>query len=149
MWADWGRTVISSWIIFALLSALFAALVAIFGKIGISGVDSTLATAIRSIIMAALLVIVALGSGKFELVGNVDRKALTFIFLSGLAGAASWLFYFWALKNGPAGAVSAVDRLSLVFVVILAGMFLGEGWGWKTVAGVVLATAGAVLITWR
>ena len=137
---------INSWIIFALLSALFAALVAMFGKIGISGVDSTLATAIRSIVMAALLVMVAMASGKFELVGSVDRKALTFIILSGLAGAASWLFYFWALKNGPATGVATVDRLSVVFVFILAALFLGEGFSWKTLLGVGLVVAGSVLV---
>lgn len=137
----------SPWIIFALLSAATAALVAIFGKIGISQVDSTLATSVRAVIMALFLVVVAGLLGKFKLLSTIDNKALTFIVLSGIAGALSWLFYFLALKNGPASGVAALDRLSVVFVVILAALFLGESLTWKSGLGAVLIAAGAFLLT--
>lgn len=133
-----------SWIILALLSALFAALVAIFGKLGLGGIDTTLATTIRSIIMAAALTIFAVSLGKFDL-SRVDGKALLTIALSGLAGALSWLFYFAALKTGPAPAVAALDRLSIVFVLILAILFLGEALTWKTGLGALLIMSGAIL----
>jgi transporter family protein len=136
---------ISSWIIYAILSAVCAALVAIFGKIGISHVDTTLATAIRSVIMAVALVLAALSLGKFDL-SKIDNKALIFIALSGLAGALSWFFYFGALKNGPATAVAALDRLSVVFVLVLAVLFLGEALTWKTGLGALLVSLGAILL---
>ena len=135
------------WIIFAILSAVFASLVAIFGKIGITGVDSTLATSIRAIIMAGFLTIISLISGKFKLFQGISSKALTFILLSGLAGAISWLFYFVALKRGPASSVAALDRLSVVLVFILAIFFLHEQATWKSVLGGVLITLGAILMT--
>lgn len=136
-----------SWILFALLSAFFAALVAIFGKIGISRVDSTLATTIRGLIMAALLVVASFAFGKVKLLHTVDRHALLYIFLSGAAGAASWLFYFTALRSGPASGVAALDRLSVAFVLVLAILFLHESWGWRSIGGAVLLTAGAILMS--
>ncbi len=135
------------WIIFALLAAAAAALVAIFGKVGIANVDSTLATSVRAVIMAVFLVAVSGLLGKFKLLATIDNKALTFIALSGIAGALSWLFYFLALKNGPASGVAALDRLSVVFVVILAALFLGESLTWKSGLGAVLVAAGAFLLT--
>ncbi len=136
-----------TWIFFAILSAISAALVAIFGKIGIKDLDTTLATTIRSIVMAGVLVITSLALNKFHLVGEVSNKALTFIFFSGLAGALSWLFYFQALKTGPTAAVASLDRLSVVFVLILAALFLGEGLTWKSGLGASLITLGAILMT--
>src|SRR3989344_4505760 len=135
-----------NWIFYALLSAIFAALVAIFGKIGITGVDSTLATTVRAIIMAVVLALVALVLGKWDLANTINNKALWFIFLSGLAGALSWLFYFLALKNGPAAGVAALDRLSVVFVLILAALFLAEKITWLKALGIILLTAGAILV---
>ncbi len=134
------------WILFALLSAAFAALVAIFGKIGMGGIDSTLATAVRAVIMAAFLVTAALSLGKGKLLSTLDGKALTWIALSGIAGALSWLFYFVALKYGPATGVSALDRLSVVFVVVFAILFLGESFTWQKALGAVFITAGALLM---
>lgn len=134
------------WSIYALLSALFAALVAIFGKIGLKDIDSTLATAVRSVVMAALLVITALSLGKFSQIGTIDSKALSFIILSGIAGALSWLFYFFAIKLGPVTAVAAIDRTSIVFVLILASLFLAESLTVMKAGGAVLIVAGAVLM---
>lgn len=133
------------WIIYALGAALFAALVAIFGKVGLKNVDATLATAIRSVVMAAFLVSVAFGLGKLKFVDSIDSKALTFIALSGIAGALSWLCYFFALKIGPTSGVAALDRLSVVFVVIFAALFLAESITWKTGLGALLITGGALL----
>ncbi|MEK7493699.1 MAG: EamA family transporter [Patescibacteria group bacterium] len=137
-----------SWAFFALLSAGFAALVAIFGKIGLTGIDTTLATTVRAVIMAAFLVVVAFSLGKVGMLSTLSGKALVFIALSGVAGALSWLFYFFALQKGPASGVAALDRLSVVFVLVLAVLFLGEHFTIKAVAGAVLVAAGAVLMSW-
>lgn len=136
-----------SWIFYALLSAIFASVVAILGKIGLKGIDSTLATTIRSVVMAVFLIIVSFSLNKMPLIKSVDNKMLTFIIFSGIAGALSWLFYFFALQNGPASAVSGIDRLSVVFVVILAALFLGEAFTVKTAIGAVLIVLGAIMIS--
>ncbi|MBI1833496.1 MAG: EamA family transporter [Candidatus Andersenbacteria bacterium] len=138
-----------SWIIFALLSAVFAALVAIVGKVGIQSIDPTLATTVRSVIMAGFLVVTALLLGKGKLLATIDTKALLFIALSGIAGALSWLAYFVALRTGPAPAVAALDRLSVVFVLIFAVLFLSDHLTWKTGVGAALITTGAILMTLR
>ncbi|PIS41505.1 MAG: EamA family transporter [Candidatus Kerfeldbacteria bacterium CG08_land_8_20_14_0_20_42_7] len=135
-----------SWIIYALLSAVFAALVAIFGKIGIKNIDSTLATTVRSVIMATFLIIVAIASKKTALLSTIHGKAFTYIVLSGIAGALSWLFYFVALRNGPTSGVAALDRLSVVFVLVLAALFLGESLTWKSGIGISLIAIGAVFV---
>ncbi len=137
----------SPWIIYALLSAAFAALVAIFGKIGIQNIDSTLATTIRALVMAGFLIIVALSLGKLPLLNTIHNKTLLFIVLSGVAGAMSWLFYFFALKHGPATGVAALDRLSVVFVLIFALLFLGQKFTWGSALGAALITIGAILMT--
>lgn len=134
------------YILFALLSAVFASLVAIFGKIGIEGIDSVLATTVRSIIMALFLILVSLSFGKWRFWGQIDRNALFFIFLAGLAGAISWLFYFLALKSGDASVVAVLDRLSVVFVLILAFLFLGESITLFKSLGIILVVVGAVLM---
>ena len=138
-----------NWIVYAILSAVAAALVAIFGKIGISKVDSTLATSVRAVVMAAFLLLVAASLGKFKLLHTIDRSALTYIILSGVAGAISWLFYFFALRHGPTSGVAALDRLSVVFVFILALLFLKEHYHWWTVVGAGLLTTGAILMSLR
>lgn len=137
------------YLLYAFLSAVFAALVAIFGKLGLKGVDSTLATTVRSIIMAGFLVLVSLWLKKFEgfSAGSFSVKDWWLIALSGISGAISWLFYFYALKLGHASQVAAIDRTSLVFVVILAALFLGETMGIKVALGATLMVLGAILIT--
>lgn len=136
------------WLILALLSALTAALVAIFGKMGLKGIDATLATAVRSVIMAIFLVSAAGVLGKFDgfSLSSFSGKGWLYIILAGVAGALSWLFYFWALKLGPASAVAAIDRLSIVFVVIIAALVLGEAFTKYTGAGALFVVAGALLI---
>lgn len=135
-----------SWVVFALLSAFFASLVAILGKIGISNIDTTLATTVRSLIMFLFLAGVSTYLGVFDKVKQLDQKALIFITLSGIAGALSWLFYFYALKKGPAAGVAALDRLSVVFVLILAVLFLNQAITTKVIIGGILLTVGAILL---
>ncbi len=135
------------WIIYALLSAVFAALVAIFGKVGLKNIDSTLATTVRSVIMAVFLVLVSLSLKKTSLLRTIEGKALLFIFLSGIAGALSWLFYFYAIQKGQASTASAIDRLSIVFVFILAIIFLGEKFTWSAAFGAVLIVLGALFMS--
>jgi transporter family protein len=137
------------WLIYAFLSAITAALVAIFAKLGLRGIDSTLATTIRSIIVAVFLVIVSFFLKKFQnfSLDSFSSKDWLLIILAGIAGALSWLFYFFALKTGLATKVVVIDRLSLVFVIILAAIFLSEKLGWRSVIGAILMIAGALIIT--
>ncbi|HDL8274472.1 TPA: EamA family transporter, partial [Yersinia enterocolitica] len=134
----------STWLIYALLSALFASLVAIFGKIGLQHLDANTATAVRAVVMALFLVGVVVVQGKFNLVGTVlaDKKSLLFVVLSGVAGALSWLFYFLAIKNGNVSQVAPIDKLSVVFAVILAFILFGEKISLVAGFGVALITAG-------
>jgi transporter family protein len=141
-----SRIVHMGWIFYALGSAVFAALVAIFGKIGLKNVDSTLATTIRSIVMALFLVTVTLSLKKFSNIETLYGKPIIFIILSGIAGALSWLFYFFAIKSGPVSGVVAIDRTSVVFALILAALFLGESFTLKTALGGVLILGGALLV---
>jgi len=136
------------WIVFALLAAISAAFVAIFGKIGLEGIDTNTATAIRAVIMALFLIGVIFFEGKLTQVPDVlaNHKALFYIVLSGLAGACSWLFYFFALKFGKVSQVVPIDRLSIVFAIILAVFLLGEKIGLKEGIGVALVAVGAILI---
>lgn len=136
------------WLIFSLLSAVTAAAVAIFAKLGLKNIDTTLATTIRSIIMALFLVLTSVLFGKFR---GFNFQALSnrewmLIILAGVSGALSWLFYFLALKVGLATRVATIDRLSLVFVIILASLFLGEVLTWRTVIGALVMVSGAIII---
>ncbi|MEC5342129.1 EamA family transporter [Brenneria populi] len=138
----------SSWLIYALLSALCAALVALFGKIGLQNLDANTATAIRAVVMALFLIGVVVAQGKIALVGDImaNKKALLFILLSGVAGAMSWLFYFVALKNGNVAQVAPIDKLSVVFAVVLAVLLLGEKISLTAGIGVALISAGALMV---
>ena len=138
---------VSAWVVYAFLAAVFAALVAIFGKVGISGIDTTTATAIRAVVMAALLVSLTVVLGKTGSIRQVSVHSLSFIVLSGVAGALSWLFYFLALRHGPVVGVAALDRLSVVLVFLLATAFLGDPFTWKGAAGATLVVVGSILLT--
>jgi len=134
------------WLIFAILSAVTAALMTLVGKIGLKGVDPTLATGIRSFFMFGLMVIIVLASNKLKGLNGLDQKALVSIIVSAVFGAFSWLFYFLALRDGSATHVAAIDRLSLVFVVALSAFVLSEKLTWLHGVGSLLATAGIILI---
>jgi transporter family protein len=135
------------WVAYALLAAVFAALVAVLGKVGVKNVDATLATAVRAVVMMVVLVVAAAVLGKLRGLSSIDGRSFLFIILSGLAGAASWVFYFVALKHGPAAAVAALDRLSVPLVFVLAIFFLGDAFSWKGAVGAILVVAGAILLT--
>lgn len=137
-----------TWLIFGLLSAFMAGLVALFGKMGLQGVDSSTATAIRAVIMALFLAVIIVFEGKLKQIPDIlaNSNAMMFIVLSGIAGALSWLFYFMALKIGRVSQVAPIDRLSVVFAIILAAIFLGEKVSPKAAVGVVLVAAGAIVI---
>ncbi len=138
------------WILYALLAAFTAALVAIFAKLGLQNVDPTLATTLRALIMALFLIIISLLLDKFNgfaFSTSLSGKEWLLLSLAGIAGALSWLFYFFALKQGSASAVVAIDRLSLVFVIMLAAFFLQEAISWRTLTGVLLMVTGALFIS--
>lgn len=134
------------WVLYGLLAGLSAALVAIFGKLGVKGLDSTLATTVRAGIMFAFLVVVSVILRKTPLLATLDKRALLWITASGVAGALSWLWYFLALKTGPVRGVAPLDRLSVIWAILLAALFLGEGFGWKTALGMLLIGSGAWLL---
>ncbi|MFA6271575.1 MAG: EamA family transporter [Patescibacteria group bacterium] len=136
------------WIIYALLSAFTAALVAIFGKIGLQGIDTNVATAIRAVVMALFLIGIIFIQGKLVDIKPVftNHKALLYIVLSGVAGAVSWLFYFIALKNAKVSQIVPIDRLSVVFALLLAFIILGEKISLQAWIGAVLAVIGGILI---
>lgn len=136
-----------AWLPLAFLSAIFAALVAIFGKIAVTSVDPNIATLVRAAIMTVFLLLVGVVTGKIGSVTQIGSKDFLWILLSGLAGAISWLFYFWALKLGPATKVATIDRLSLVMVAVFAAIFLGEKFSWFSALGILLVASGAYLIT--
>lgn len=136
------------WIVYAAGSAVAASLVAIFGKIGLTGVDATQATVVRGVVMAIILVLGGLAFGKFAGFSftSLGGRAWLFILLSALAGAASWILYFIALKGGPASAVAVIDKMSVVLVIIFAALFLGEAMTWRSAIGLVLTALGTILI---
>jgi len=136
------------WLIYALISAFMAALVAVFGKIGLQGIDSGAATAIRAVIMALFLVGAAYFQAKGEQIQNIlsDRRALLWIALSGIAGALSWLFYFLALKYGKVSQVAPVDKLSVVIAAGLAVVFLHERISLTASGGILLITIGVIMV---
>ena len=138
----------STWLIYALLSAISAAMVAVFGKMGLQHLDANTATAIRAVSMALFLVGVVVVQGKLNLISEIieNRKALFFIALSGIAGALSWLFYFMAIKNGQVSQVAPIDKLSVVFAVIFAVILFGEKISLIAAGGVALITVGALMV---
>ncbi len=137
-----------AWLIFALLSAFMASLVAIFGKIGLQNLDANTATAIRAIVMALFLFVVIVVQGKLNQISVVmaDHKAIFFIILSGIAGGASWLFYFLALKLSSVDKVVPIDRMSVAFAILLAAIFLGEKITLKVAIGAALIVIGAIFV---
>jgi len=138
-----------SWQFWALLSAGFAALTAIFAKIGIENVNSDFATFIRTIVILLVAGMIVYTSGNWQGPSSVSAKTWLFLILSGAATGASWICYFRALKLGDAARVAPVDKLSVVFVSVFAVLFLGERLALPNWLGVTLITCGAVLVAYR
>jgi transporter family protein len=140
---------IFSWLPWALLSAAFAALTAIFGKVGVAQISSDLATLIRTVVILATLAAIVAATGQWQAPGTIPAKTWLFLVLSGLATGASWLCYFRALKLGDAARVAPIDKLSVVLVALFGVAFLGERLSGLNWAGVGLIAAGAVLVAVR
>jgi len=140
---------VSSWQFWALLSATFAALTAIFAKVGIENINSDFATFIRTVIILVVLAAILAASGQFQPLGSISGKTWLFLGLSGLATGASWLCYFRALKLGNAAQVAPIDKLSVVLVAVFGAVFLGERLSGANWLGVALIAAGAVLVAYR
>lgn len=136
----------ANWVHWALLSACFAALTAVLTKVGVRDVDSDLATAVRTLMVAALLVPFVLVAGKWSNPLSLPGRTLTFLTLSALATGASWLCYFKALQLGDVSRVAFVDKFSVVLVVVLAVVFLGERPSGRDWAGIGLMVAGLLLL---
>ena len=142
------------WLFLAIMSAVFAAATAILAKIGIDGVDSNLATAIRTVVVLAMAWAVVfithrIGHPSESLmvtISNISARSWMFLILSGLATGASWLCYFYAIKIGDVSKVVPIDKCSLVLTIIFAVIFLGESLTWKTVVGCILLLAGSLVM---
>lgn len=140
----------NGWLFFALLSAVFAAATSILAKIGIKGVDSNLATAIRTVVILVFAWGIVLFQGTIKQLGDLSRTTWIFLILSGLATGLSWLFYFRALQLGEASKVVPIDKLSLVLAVIMAVVFLQEKLTVATVVGSGLITIGVLIVAlWK
>jgi bacterial/archaeal transporter family protein len=141
-----NATVFSSWQLWAVLSAIFAALTAIFAKVGVENVNSDLATFIRTIVVLISLALIVYATGQFQNPSTISSRTYLFLLLSGLGTGASWLCYFRALKLGNAGQVAPVDKMIVVLVAIFGVLFLGEKLSLLNWAGVALIALGAVLV---
>jgi transporter family protein len=137
------------WQIYAILAALFAALTAIFAKIGIEGVDSNLATGIRTVIILILIWGIVFATVPLANIILLTPTNWTFLILSGIATGLSWMFYFHAIQLGPVSQVAPVDKLSIVLTIILSFVILGEVVSWQVVVGGLLITAGTLCMLWK
>ena len=134
------------WLIFALLSAIFAALTSILAKVGIDGVNSNLATAIRTVVVVAMAWGMVFLTNAQSGIAEISKKSWIFLILSGLATGASWLCYYKALQVGEASKVVPIDKLSVVITLILAFIFLHEEFTAKSLSGCMLITAGTLIM---
>jgi bacterial/archaeal transporter family protein len=134
-----------SWLVYAFISATAAAATAILAKKGVEGMPSTLATAVRTIVVLVFAWLMVFQAGEFRALGTTSRRSLLFLTLSGFATGVSWLAYFRALQLGPASRVAPIDKLSLPLTVCLAALLLGEPVSWKVALGVAVMTAGALI----
>ena len=138
-----------AWFVWALLSAVFAAMTAIFAKVGLTGVDSDLATLVRTGVIAVVLATFVIATGKWTNPLTLPAKTLLFLMLSGLATGASWVCYFRALKVGEASKVAPVDKLSLVLVAVFAVLFLHERPSVREWLGILMVGAGVLVLAWK
>jgi transporter family protein len=136
----------ADWRIFAILSAFFAALTAIFGKVGVSEINSDLATFLRTIVILVVTALLVWVRHEWQRPDVLSVRGVFFLVLSGIATGLSWLCYYRALQTGPASRVAPIDKLSVIFVVMFAVSFLGEKLTWKVGIGSVLVALGAALM---
>ncbi len=138
-----------TWQVWAILSALFAALTAILAKVGVAGINSDFATFVRTIVVLLALAAILFATGQYQRLGSVPTRSYVFLALSGLATGASWVCYFRALKMGPASLVAPLDKMSVVLVAILGVLFLGEKLSLRNWTGIAMIAAGAILVAIR
>jgi transporter family protein len=143
------KNLLLSWGFWALLSAGFAALTAIFAKVGIENVNSDFATLIRTAVILSVAALIVCASGNWQQPSTLSAKTWLFLILSGAATGASWICYFRALKLGDAARVAPIDKLSVVFVSVFAVLFLGERLALPNWLGVFLIACGAILVAYR
>jgi bacterial/archaeal transporter family protein len=148
-WSLVVKQIIGSWQLWALLSAAFAALTAIFAKIGIEGVNSDFATFIRTIVIICALAAFLTATSQWQEFDSISGRSYLFLILSGLATGASWVCYFRALKIGKAAQVAPIDKLSVVLVAIFGVIFLGERLTLPNWIGVSLIAVGAILVAYK
>lgn len=134
------------WLVFALLSAVFAALTSILAKIGINGVNSNLATAIRTVVVVVMAWVMVFLTNAQSGITNIGKKSWTFLILSGFATGASWLCYYKALQLGKVSKVVPIDKLSVVITLVLSFVFLHEEFTTKSLIGIILITAGTLVM---
>lgn len=135
------------WVLYALLSAFFAALTTILAKLGVQGVSGNLATAIRTVVILFLAWGWIFATGEVTALPTIARRAVIFLILSGVTTGLSWLFYFRALEAGPTARVAAIDKSSLALVLILSTLLLREPLTWKSILGVLLIIGGTLVVT--
>lgn len=140
------KGVTNMWVIYALLSALFAALTSILAKIGIENINSNLATAIRTVVVLVMAWGIVLINGSINQIGNITQKSWIFLILSGIATGLSWLFYYKALQIGDASKVVPIDKFSVVITMVLAFVILKEAVTIKTVVGGIFITIGTFIL---
>jgi transporter family protein len=138
-----------TWLGYALISAIAAAATAVLAKLGVDGVSSTLATAIRTVVVAVLAWAIVFGAGELRSVGEISRRTWFYLAMSGVATGVSWLAYFRALQIAPVSMVSPIDKLSLPFTIVLAAFFLREPITWQVLMGVALIVIGAIVTQLR
>lgn len=137
------------WIFYAFLAALFAALTAIFAKLGVSSIPSNLATAIRTVVVLLLVWGIVFVKGETKEIASISKAGVFFLVISGVATGLSWIFYFKALELGNVSKVAAIDKLSVALVIILAAIFLNEHISLKTGIGATLIIAGTLVMIWK
>jgi len=136
----------ADWRVFAIGSAIFAALTAIFGKIGVAEINSDLATFLRTLVILLVTALLVSARHEWQRPGSMSTKGVAFLVLSGVATGLSWLCYYRALQTGPASRVAPIDKLSVIFVILFGVLVLGERLTWKVGLGGILVTAGVMLM---
>lgn len=136
------------WQVWALGSALFAALTAVWAKVGVSGINSNLATFIRILVILPMAALIVTLGGQWQPVADLPRRAILFLVLSGLGTGASWLCYYHALQMGPVTRVAPFEKISVALTLVFGIVFLGEPLSWKIAAGTTLIVSGALLLAW-
>ena len=144
-----ARSAAEAWQFWAILSAVFAALTAIFAKTGVAGINPDFATLLRTLVVLAVLAGIVAATGQYQSPGEIAPRSFAFLILSGLATGASWICYFRALKLGEASRVAPIDKLSIVLVAVFGVVFLGERLSATNWAGVALIALGALLVAYK